>query len=171
MKNFNEFLQTEKFVNALTPATKRKLAPDVWAILQDAYASIGGFKSAANPDELVTDSHLWKAVRIKDKIVAIAVYKKKHGRKAIGYGSDGSAEGKKGIKEIMIDDLKRGWVESSGAVEKFLMRNGGKKYLVPNTRAAQLTGKEILNLDPDGYHYTRLIAGKPHVKVIIGTPG
>lgn len=170
MKSYKEFCLNEKFVNMLTAPEKRKHADHIWAILQDAYATIGGYKGASNVDELVRDSHLWKGVRINGKIVAIAVYKKKNGRKRVAIGTDGSPDAKKGVKEIMIEDLTRAWVETSGASERFLMKVGGKDRMIPNSRAAQLTGKEILNLNPDGFHYTRMIGGHRHEKVIVGIP-
>jgi hypothetical protein len=39
---------------------------------------------------------------------------------------------------------------------------------IPSEYAGMLTGKEILDINPDGYHYTRLIAGYPHEKIIYG---
>ena len=39
---------------------------------------------------------------------------------------------------------------------------------MPNQYAGLLTGKQILELNDDGYHYTRLIHGEPHEKVIYG---
>ena len=50
--------------------------------------------------------------------------------------------------------------------EKMLARAGATP--LSNQLAATLTGKEILDLNPDGYHYTRLIAGHPHEKIIYG---
>jgi hypothetical protein len=43
-----------------------------------------------------------------------------------------------------------------------------KAQPIPNSFAATLTGKEILELNPDGFHYTRLISGHPHEKIIYG---
>ena len=34
---------------------------------------------------------------------------------------------------------------------------------------AKILKKKILSKNPDGYHYTRMIAGEPHEKMIIGT--
>jgi hypothetical protein len=48
------------------------------------------------------------------------------------------------------------------------MKKMGAKPL-SNKFAAALTGKEILELNPDGFHYTRLIQGEPHEKIIYGT--
>jgi hypothetical protein len=47
-----------------------------------------------------------------------------------------------------------------------MIRIGAKP--VDNKYAQLLTDKKILDLNPDGYHYTRLIQGEPHEKVILG---
>jgi hypothetical protein len=62
--------------------------------------------------------------------------------------------------------MRRSWAEVSGAPEAIMKRAGAKP--LPNKYAAPLTGKEILEYNPDGIHYTRLIAGEPHEKVIYG---
>ena len=64
---------------------------------------------------------------------------------------------------------KRSWAEVSGTPETFAKRLGAQP--IPNKYAAYLTGKEILELSPDGYHYTRLIMGEPHEKIIYGFIG
>jgi len=64
---------------------------------------------------------------------------------------------------------KRSWAEVSGPAEKLAIRNGAKP--IPNKYAAYLSGKEILELNPDGYHYTRLIQGEPHEKIMYGFVG
>jgi hypothetical protein len=99
----------------------------------------------------------------------VRVYKDRFGRKGIAAGSDGSAVGKEELTKIIIDDIKlnRSWAEVSGAPERIMTKFGANP--IPNTLAAMLTGKEILDLNTDGYHYTRLIAGKPYEKIIFGT--
>jgi hypothetical protein len=47
-----------------------------------------------------------------------------------------------------------------------MLRSGAKP--IDNKYAEFLTGKKILDLNPDGYHYTRLIQGEPHEKIIVG---
>jgi hypothetical protein len=39
---------------------------------------------------------------------------------------------------------------------------------VPNKFAEFLTSKKVLELNSDGFHYTRLIQGEPHEKLIVG---
>lgn len=166
---FHEIL-TETYINVMNPKDKQKYASQVWDILQQSYASLpGGFASAATVDELIEKSWLWKLVKKNDKIVAVQIYKDQYGRKGIAGGTDGSALGKEELTKIIIDDIKlnRSWAEVSGAPERIMTKLGANP--IPNTLAAMLTGKEILDLNTDGYHYTRLIAGKPYEKIIFGT--
>ncbi len=160
---------TEHFVNLITPAEKAPFKDQVWDILQTAYAGIGGFKGAENAEELASTPGLWKLSRRNGKIVTVAVYKDVHGRKSIASGTDGSIEGRRDFHNIKNADLnmKRMWVEASGAIEHILKKSNAKT--IPNRFAGILTGKEILNLNPDGVHYTRLIAGHPYEKIIFGT--
>ena len=62
--------------------------------------------------------------------------------------------------------LNRAWAEVSGSVESIIKRAGASP--LPAKFAAILTGKEIIEINPDGFHYTRLIAGYPHEKIIYG---
>jgi hypothetical protein len=166
---FNEIL-TETYINTIKPEDKRKYAHQVWDILQSSYSNLpGGFATAANIDELIEKSWLWKLVKRNGKIVAVQIYKDQYGRKGIAGGTDGSEIGKKEFNKIAIDDIKlnRSWAEVSGAPEYIMNKLGATP--IPNTLAATLTGKEILSLNPDGFHYTRLIAGKPYEKIIFGT--
>lgn len=112
---------------------------------------------------------MWKCNRKNGVIVAVVIYKKRYGRKGIGMATDGSAAGKRALTEIFQEDLKRSWVECSGAVEKILLRTGGEKYVVPAVYAETLTGKKCTPSE-DGKHYTRTIAGHDHEKIILGTP-
>jgi hypothetical protein len=164
-----EFL-TETYINAISPADKQKYAEQVWDMLQASYASLpGGFATAATIDELIQKSLLWKMVKRDGKIVAVQIYKDQYGRKGIAGGSDGSSIGKTEVSKIIADDIKlnRSWAEVSGSPERIMTKLGAQP--IPNTLAAMLTGKEILELNPDGYHYTRLIAGEPHEKIMFGT--
>lgn len=158
----------EHVVNLRTADDKKKYSQEVWAILQQSYESCGGFHSAATVDELITKTGLWKLITRNGKISALGLYKDALGRKSIASGTDGSARGKTDFLKIKSEDLKmkRAWAEVSGSPEKMLKRAGAKA--VPNQLASILTGKEILELNSDGFHYTRLISGHPHEKVIYG---
>lgn len=158
----------ERVLNLQTSEEKRHYANQVWDILQKSYAGIGGFKSAANVEELIADSGIWKVVKRGDSLSSVFVYKDHLGRKSIASGTDGTDQGKKDFGMVKNADIKmnRAWAEVSGAPEAILKRM--KARPVSNTLAGALTGKNILSLDDDGIHYTRLIAGEPHKKVIYG---
>jgi hypothetical protein len=149
---------------------REKYADQVWHMLQHAYKEIGGFLSAANPQELVETAGLWKLQLRADHVSAVVIYKAQHGRKLIGAATDGTSEGKNDLMMILKEDksLRRSWAEVSGKMEGMYRKLGADP--IPNTRAHELTGKRILNLDEDGVHYTRLIAGHPHVKALYGNP-
>ena len=158
----------ERVINAFSNDLKSRYADEIWDIMEKSYASIGGFQSASSTDELINDTGLWKLVRRGDKITAAIIYKDKHGRKAIAMGTDGSIQGKRDYFMLTGDDVKlgRSWAEVSGAPEKIMARMGAEP--IPAKYANLLTGKEILAVNPDGIHYTRLIAGHPHEKAIYG---
>jgi len=160
----------ETYINVFDKQDKQKYIDEVWDILQLTYKPIGGFKSAGSKEELIDDSWLWKLVRKNNKIIAVAVYKDKLGRKAIAKGSNGTEEGKIAIKKIYLDDVnlkdRDSWVEFSGAAEKLMLRYGATP--IPNTLAKTILNKDIINLNSDGFHYTRLIAGEPHEKILLG---
>lgn len=158
----------EHFVNLFSPEQKEKYKDIVWDILQTSYANKGGFKSAASADELVHTPGLWKLSRRNDKIVSVAIYKDRLGRKAIAFGTDQSDGGKKDFFNLANADLKfdRMWTEASGRIESALIRSGAK--MIPSKYASILTGKEILKYNPDGHHYTRLIQGTPEEKAMFG---
>lgn len=99
----------------------------------------------------------------------MAIYKDQYGRKGIAGGTDGSSVGKYWFTKMIQEDIKfaRSWGEVSGAMEHILRKNGAEP--IPNYMAKMLTGKDIIELNPDGYHYTRMIGNTPHEKIIFGT--
>ena len=163
----HEFL-TERVLNLHDVTSKEKYADAVWDILQKSYEKIGGFKSAPDTETLIHDTGLWKVVTRNGQISAVNLYKDKFGRKSIASGTNGTEQGKRDFLMLKNEDVKlgRAWAEVSGAPEKILARQGAKP--IPNKFAQLLTDKEILELNPDGYHYTRLIGGEPHEKIIYG---
>jgi hypothetical protein len=158
----------EHYVNAFDDDSKTKYADQVWHIMQLSYEKVGGFHSAANVEELIAKTGLWKLCVRNGHVFAAMVYKDQHGRKSIASGTDGSSQGKRDYLRMKDEDVtrERSWAEVSGPVELILKRAGAQP--VPNTLAAALTGKEILELDPDGYHYERMISGHRHKKMIYG---
>lgn len=165
----SESILTERVVNLFNPADKAKYAGPVWDILQASYKEAGGFHSASSPEELIQKSGLWKMIVRDGEVTAIGIYKDQDGRKSIASGTNGTRQGSKDYRMLKNEDVKfkRAWAEVSGKPEAMMVKSG----LTPlsNKFAAVLTGKEILELNPDGVHYTRLINGNPYEKVIYGS--
>jgi hypothetical protein len=178
---YREFL-IERVLNLHTPEDKIPYAKQVWDMLQRSYQKIGGFKSAASLEELVNEPGYWKVVRRGDKITAVNIYKKSPKTKtfkviasATETDFDPTKERYKATAQGLSDyemlkkgdvKMKRSWAEVSGPAEILMKRSGAKP--VPNQYAELLTGKKIVDISQDGYHYTRLIHGEPHEKVIYG---
>ena len=178
---YKEFL-IERVLNLHTPEEKMPYAKQVWDMLQRSYQKIGGFKSAANLEELVNEPGYWKVVRRGDKITAVNIYKKSPKTKtykviasATETDFDTAKERYKATSQGLSDyemmkkadvKMQRSWAEVSGPAEILMKRSGAKP--IPNKYAEFLTGKKIVDLNSDGYHYTRLIHGEPHEKIMYG---
>lgn len=163
----SEILQ-ERYLNLFTDDEKMQYGNEVWDLLQKAYADKGGFKSAPDIKALVADSGMWKLNRRDGKINAALIYKDHHGRKLIGLATDGTRRGIADYANTLSTDMsmKRAWAEVSGKPEAYLIRLGAKP--IPAKFAPALTGKQIIEYNPDGIHYTRLLAGEPHEKALYG---
>lgn len=179
--SFSQFVLTERVLSiGLNPAHEKyreQHRQDIHDLLHKSYKPIGGYcghksGSKEESDAIHHDiSHQdIKAVRRNGKITAAHLYKKHHGRKGVGLGSDGTEQGKSDAKKIMADDhkQKRSWAEVSGAIEHIHKKMGSP--VVPNKDAERLTGKKDIEHDPNGTHYTRQIGGERHRKVIMGHP-
>jgi hypothetical protein len=175
-------LLTERILNLHTTQQKAQYADEVWDLLQKAYQKAGGFKSAVNKEELINNPGYWKVAKRGDKITAVNLYRKVPQTNTFKIYASGAQsaldpdkqeyrateQGKRDYINIKKADVtqKRSWAEVSGLPEAFAKRLGAQP--IPNKYATYLTGKEILELNPDGYHYTRLIQGEPHEKAMYG---
>jgi len=161
---------TERYLNLLSTEDKRKYLDKIWEILQRSYAKIGGYQGAASAEELLTHPGIWKLVRRDGEITAIGIYRDQSGRKSIAAGTNGTKQGLRDLMALKKEDLamRRAWAEVSDRMEKLMLDLGARK--IPNKYAEALVKKPILKLNDDGYHYTRLIGGEPHEKLIVGFP-
>ena len=153
--------------------SKEHVLDQVWDILQRTYKPIGGIANLQNKEQLLELSNtVWKLVRRGNSIVAVAIYKTKSGgRKLVCGGSDGTPEGKKSFYQICYEDVTRierdSWSEVSGALEHvFLFKYQGVP--IPATLAQKILVDDELTISKDGFHYTRLIGGKPLEKIMFG---
>lgn len=159
-----------------TSFEKAFLADEIFALLHNTYKNVKGGLHFSNPDELVTNTSVWKVIYFQDTVVGVVIYKAKKGLKMVAMAL--SQKLNKSIKThtrtmfswLFKMTFNNTWMEVSEGAERFIIKNGGEKYLVPNTLASQLTGKEIIELCSDGYHYKRVINGILKTKVIIGNP-
>lgn len=171
-KLLKEELITEHYVNLFKGDNFDKWKDPVYKLLCKAYAPIGGLLGVNNADQLVQDSDMWKLDTDKGKIKAAAIYTfKRGGRKLVACGTDFTPEGKAKLYKIIQDDLaiRDGWAEVSGKMEHIYQKQAEQLDLapVPNDIAEILMkGKRFIQKNTDGYHYTRLIAGQPHEKII-----
>lgn len=171
----------ERYITA-TPddmELKEKLLPIIGPQIDAAYASIGGFVGVPNVQEnekvksKLMNNTIWKLVRRNQTdIVAGVIYKMSKGRKGIVGWTDGTPQGKAGLRSIIQEDekMKRAWIEVSGKMERFYSRNTQGTPL-PRAEAEILLdaiGKKALKWHDDGYHYDREIQGQVHTKAIYG---
>ena len=166
-------LQTEY----ITSTSERVfIADDVFAILQEAYREVKGGLHFSSPDELVLKTSAWRVIYFHSTIVGVVIYKAKRGLKmvALALSSHINSSIKRHAKTMLSYLFKltfaNTWMEVSESAERFIIRNGGERYLIPNTIASKLTGKDVLSLCDDGYHYTREINGIIKTKIIVGNP-
>jgi len=157
----------------------------VWDICQRAYRPIGGFKSLSRKEDIGKRVQLLKLVHTADAdgnpvIGACALYlDTNEGFKGIGYaGNKGITSDYKECLELIIqDDIAEFtgwyWVEASGAVDSYFMKNHG--ILIPNIYVSRLLHREMSQEDllPDGFWYkVRLGLSDPEVytKRLYGFP-
>ena len=154
---------------------KAFIVDDIFTILQDAYRDVKGGLNFKNRDDLISTTALWKVIYLNENIVGVVIYKAKKGLKMVALGissylsKQSSSFTKAMLSYIFKHTFANTWMEVSEGVEKFIIKNGGENFFVKNTLAHQLTHKEILSLDDDGYHYVRMINGIKKRKIIIGT--
>jgi hypothetical protein len=177
----SEFL-TERVLNLHTPDQKAQYADEVWDMLQKSYAKMGGFKSASSKEELIDIPGYWKVVKRGPELTAVNLYRQTPKTKNFKVYASAAQTTKdlatdkykatpQGLQDYLMvkkadEKMKRSWAEVSGPAEKLAQSINTKP--IPNKFAEYLTGKEILSLNPDGYHYTRLIQGELHEKIIYG---
>jgi hypothetical protein len=151
------------------------IADDVFAILQEAYREVKGGLHFSSPDELVLKTSAWRVIYFHSTIVGVVIYKAKRGLKmvALALSSQIDSSIKRHTKSMLSYlfriTFRSTWMEVSENAERFILAIGGDKFLIPNSYAHNLTQKDIVELDSDGYHYYREINGILKRKIILGT--
>jgi len=168
-----DILKTE---NITSTQERAFIADDVFDILAEAYSDVKGGLLFSSVDELILDTSMWRVIYFQSTIVGVVIYKAKRGLKmvALALSAHLNTSIQKYVKSMLSYLFKltfaNTWMEVSESAERFIIRNGGERYLISNTLASKLTGKDVLSLCDDGYHYTREINGIIKTKVIVGNP-
>lgn len=198
-----EHIISERYVNAVgnddqALAIKQKYVDDVWDILQQSYAPIGGIKGKGfeSPEDMLSIP-MWKLGIRDGEVRAVALYKDKGGRKAVAIGTDGSPEGAWFVSDIYRNELSRSYGEKSKAalgkmmktvpwdvLKNFVISPDRVQEMMPDDRIMPISevpkedwptdAKITLDKYPQliDYGYIREIGeGNLLFKVMFGTPG
>ena len=174
-----------KYIQITDPKELENLQNDIFNLIQNAYASIGGHVKFKSPSDIM-DPELtyWKVADIDlDPEIDVATFGKntKHGIKHTGIGHDGDRPNIKSLLKYKTNLLKSPghYVEISGPAYKAFVEIGGVPT-IDNEETVRniLAGKEIEwhgthPTDPtkkgNGW-YTRYIGGKKLTKIMAGIP-
>lgn len=183
---------TERYVNLLDPDKKKQYVDEVWDMIQNAYKKIGGIRGSgfSSKEDMIKNIPFWKLAKVGGKLVAVALYKDKGGRKRVASATDGTEDGKNKLEAIGREDLtmERSYAEVSSNALKFILRRwkGDKDiedYMVLPKDAEKILGDKLKYPVPEDdpeviahpqlkdYFYQREIGGHYHTKLMIGTPG
>ena len=169
-----EDLPKDKWVD-LDSKEKEEYKEDIFSLISNAYAAIGGHSNYDSPDDVVDDEGDadYEVINLDDDpdIEAVSVSKKKpSGKKSVATGHDGSSVAKSSIVNHKADMLKKPghFIEVSGRIKDILLGKGVPMVTDEKTIKKALKGKEI-EMNDDG-SYQREIAGKMYTKVLLGKP-
>lgn len=190
----NLYELTENYKNLISNTAQKNYYKDqVWDIIQQSYAAIGGIKGSGfmSPDDMVKNIPFWKLYTKNDKVIMALLYKDKNGRKIVALGIDGSDLQKSMLAKTIIQSFKNQYAEMSANMLSFTFKNLGeakfKSYVLSKNEISQLIGKPVSEVDENeldnmdkktwdkfpqlhDYFYVRTINGEPKLKVAIGTP-
>ncbi len=142
--------------------------------MQAAYKDVAGGLHFSSPENMLEDTQSWEILYQDGQVLAVLLYKHKHGRKIVALGvtehENYRRDAVSKLGNLIRERLNSAWIEVSEKAETFVLRNGGEQHRVSNDFAKKLTGKSILSLMDDGFHYVREICGIQKQKLILGTP-
>ena len=159
----------------LTDEEKEEFAKELFDLIDNAYAPIGGHPNYTSPADVMgaeSDAD-YMVIDLDDdpEFDAVKVSKKKSaGNKSVGLGHDGSKPAKSAAINITALLLKQPgyFVEVSGVLKDILKAKGAPIVTDEEVIRKVLKGKEI-ELNDDG-SYQREIGGKVFTKMLMGNP-
>ena len=149
---------------------KKHYVNSVWEILNMSYKKVQGGLYFTSKKNLINSTYIWKVILYKGEVIAVTIYKEKHGVKlvAMSVGNHFRELAVKILGDVIRRDLKQCWMELSEAAERFVMKLGGARYVLPNYIAEKVLEKHV-QLASDGVHYVREIMGVKKEKILLGT--
>lgn len=164
--------------NQWVTLTKKELTDEkeeIFKLIDDAYAQIGGHPNYKSPDN-VDGSQGGSNYEVIDfdedpDIDAVSVSKSlPSGVKYVATGHDGTKTGRSKVVNHKADNLRKSgyYIEVSGKIKDILIAKGVPIVTDPEVIKRVLKGKEI-ELNADG-SYQRRIGGDLHTKVLLGNP-
>ena len=165
--NFDEYTEFSQIENICGKDAMKDIQNDVWDIFTLSYAKIGGYKSHSDKKSMIKSASQFSIVRNnEEKIIACSEYQTRAtGLKGVGYGCDGTDDGKNALQLITRRDIVETgahyWAEVSGAMEHYFKKLKG--FPIPNALAIaylEMYDKRYegcYSLTDDDYHYIRPI--------------
>lgn len=159
----------------LTDAEKEEFAQEIFDLINNAYADIGGNPNYKSPNDVYNAegdaSYMVIDVDEDPDFDAVKITKKKPGGdKSVGMGHDGGREAKSAAVNITALMLKQPghYVEVSGKLKDILIAKGVPVVTDKETIEKVMKGKDI-TMNDDGT-YSREIGGERHTKTLMGNP-
>jgi hypothetical protein len=147
----------------------------IFKLIDDAYAQIGGHPNYKSPDDVVGSegNSNYEVINLDDdpEIDAVSVSKSKPaGEKYVATGHDGTSNAKSKMINHKATNLKMPgyYIEVSGKIKDILLAKGVPVVDDAEVIKRVLKGKNIELFD-DG-SYKRDIGGEKHQKVLLGNP-
>ncbi len=177
----SESIVNEHYTNLFRGDDFSKWKDQVYDMLNNrCYKKKGGLLGVPDADALVADSDMWKIFHRGNKLMAVCCYTfKRGGRKLTACGAEldpntGKAdeECKKWLYKILADDMYRhdGWVEVDDQMEYLMNKHTGCVPIPADVAQMIMKDKKFTKIDPDGYHYWRIIGGEEHKKMLLANP-
>jgi hypothetical protein len=159
----------------LTDTEKEEFAQELFDLIDNAYAPIGGNPNYKSPEDVVGREREanYMVIDLDDdpEFDALKITKDKpFGNKSVGMGHDGSKPAKSAAVNITAIMLKEPghYVEVSGKLKDILISKGVPVVTDKETIQRVMKGKDI-TMNDDGT-YSREIGGERHTKTLMGNP-
>ena len=165
-----KFKRKNKWIELLRRGDREELKKNLWVLINNSYAPIGGHPGISNVDQVLNPKYThWEAVDDDTDPEADAVVfgRQKNGLKLGGMGHDGTSRSKSDLIAKMVKLLKTPgyWVEASGRFADVMY---GKRvpYVDDQSKVEKIFGMNVKWLDNKG-KYDRPGKG---VKTLFGRP-